>query len=107
MGLDVCLTKKMPTQVFESNITHNLIPMAQAAGIYRILWRPDEQGITIAAELVVPLIRGLRELKADPEYFKQLNPENGWGNYESFVKFVEEYLEACKQNSGAKVEVSR
>ena len=107
MSLDVWLTKRIPTRVYESNITHNLIPMAQAAGIYRLLWRPDELGITVAAELVASLTRGLQELKEDPDYFRQLNPESGWGNYEGLVRFVEEYLKACKQYPEAKVEVNR
>lgn len=95
------------TEVYSANITHNLNTMAEAAGIYKHLWRPDEIGIKQAWELVDPLEAGLEYLKADPEKFKAFNPPNGWGNYEGLIRFVESYLHACKQHPAATVEVSR
>lgn len=94
-------------EVYWSNITHNLNTMAGEAGIYKHLWRPDEIGITKAAELVEPLRAGLELLKSDPSRFKKFNPENGWGTYESLVSFVEKYLAACEENPAATVRVSR
>ena len=95
------------TGVYSANITHNLGKMADAAGIYKALWRPEEIGITKASELVTPLTEGLAKLKADPAYFEQFNASNGWGMYEHFVPFVEQYLEACKAHPNATVSVSR
>jgi len=94
-------------QVFQRNITHNLGRMASQAGIYEHLWRPEELSITTANELISPLEKGLRQLKEDPEHFKKNNPENGWGDYQGLLDFVEEYLEACKLYPDASVEVSR
>ena len=93
--------------VFEYNITHNLNTMADAAGIYHHLWRPEEIGITKAAQLIEPLEKGLALLIAEPEQFKVFNPPNGWGNYEEFVQFVRAYLEACKARPDAEVRASR
>ena len=107
MSLDVHLTKVMPTTVFSSNITHNLGQMAAAAGIYEALWRPEEIGITKAAQLIDPLWVGLFLLKSDPARFEKFNAPNGWAMYEHFVPFVEEYLKACKANPDAEVSVSR
>lgn len=107
MSLDVHLTKVMPTDVYWSNITHNLGEMAEEAGIYNALWRPDEIGITQAAQLIEPLQAGLSLLKSDPVRFKKFNASNGWGTYEHFVPFVEKYLEACQDNPDAEVSVSR
>jgi hypothetical protein len=107
MSLDVYLKVTMPTDVYSANITHNLGPMAQEAGIYMTLWCPDELGFTKAEELIGTLEEGLAKLKADPEHFKKFDAENGWGTYEHFVPFVEKYLEACKDNPEADVEVSR
>ena len=107
MSLDVTLTKVMPTTVFSSNITHNLGNMAKEAGIYEALWRPEEIGITKAAQLIEPLWVGLALLKFDPARFRKFNAPNGWGMYKNFVPFVEEYLEACKANPDAEVSVSR
>ncbi len=114
MSLDVYLTpkpcpccKRDFEPVFSRNITHNLNRMADAAGIYEVLWRPEEGGIKTAAQLVKPLTAGLETLKLHPDFFRKLNPENGWGEYEDLVEFATEYLEACKQNPECEVYVSR
>ena len=95
------------TRVYSANITHNLGDMADAAGIYKPLWRPEEIGIVKAGELIEPLSEGLAKLKAEPGRFKEFNVSNGWGLYEHFVPFVEQYLEACKAYPNATVSVSR
>src|SRR6266496_3980933 len=46
-------------ELYWRNITHNLNTMADAAGIYKHLWRPEELGITKAGELIAPLAAGL------------------------------------------------
>lgn len=107
MSLDVYLTRIQPTEVFWSNITHNLGSMADEAGIYQALWRPEEIGITRAEQLIEPLAKGLELLKAHPARFEALNPPNGWGDYEHFVSFVEKYLEACQEYPDADVRTSR
>lgn len=95
------------TLVYSGNITHNLNKMAEEAGIYDYLWRPDEKGISLASELIEPLARGLARLTADPETFKRHNPPNGWGDYGGLVAFVAEYLNACIRFPGASVSVWR
>lgn len=107
MSLDVYLTAVRPTTVHSENITHNLGRMAEEAGIYKQLWRPDEIGITTAKELIEPLAKGLELLKNEPERFTPLNPKNGWGDYENLVQFVTNYLHACRDNPDAEVSVSR
>jgi hypothetical protein len=91
--------------VYSANITHNLNKMAMAADIYKHLWAPEEIGITVAAQLIAPLSEGLARLKADPKHFKKFNPSNKWGDYEGLVKFVENYLAACKEDPDATVRV--
>jgi len=95
MSLDVYLNAVRPTTVYTRNITHNMGRMADAAGIYQHIWRPEELNIKTAGELIEPLTAGLARLKADPAHFSQFNPANGWGNYENLVEFVDEYLDAC------------
>lgn len=94
-------------EVYSANITHNLNTMADKAGIYKHLWRPDEIEISRAKDLIEPLTEGLNELKSNPEKYKQYNPENGWGTYEVLVEFVENYLNACHEYPDAGVEVCR
>ncbi len=107
MSLNVYLMRTQPTEVFSRNITHNLNAMAEAAGIYKHLWRPDEIGITKASQLIEPLRIGLAKLEADPEGFAKYNASNGWGMYNHFVPWVREYLQACEQYPDADVSVSR
>jgi len=94
-------------KVYSANITHNLNRMAEEAGIYKHLWRPEEIGISKAHQLVAPLRTGLAQLKGNPEEYKKFNPENGWGNYEGLVKFVEDYITACEKYPDADVRVWR
>lgn len=93
--------------VFEANITHNLAKMAENAGIYKYLWRPDEIKIDYAEQLISPLTIGLTLLESNPSYFRKFDPPNGWGTYDTLVSFVEEYLGACKRYPQAKISVSR
>lgn len=107
MSLDVYLMVTKPTEIFSENITHNLGKMAGAAGLYEALWRPEEIGITKAAQLIPILSEGYARLIKDPEEFKKLNPANGWGSYDGLVSFVRHYLDACINNPDADIEVSR
>ena len=107
MSLDVYLEVVRPCRIYSGNVTHNLGKMADAAGIYQALWRPEELGISKAEQLIPLLQAGLALLKARPAKFKKFNPENGWGTYDGFVKFVEEYLAACGENQEAAVRVWR
>jgi hypothetical protein len=107
MSLDVTLTAVRPTEVYSANITHNLGLMAEEAGIYQPLWRPEELGIKTAAGLIEPLRAGLALLEQDPERFRAFNSPNGWGLYEHFVPFVRDYLNACEANPDAVVTVGR
>lgn len=110
MSLDFYLEYEVDgneVEVFWRNITHNIGKMADKAGIYYALWRPEEKGWKIASDVVPTLEKGLKKLKEKPEYFEKFNSENGWGMYEHFVPFVEEVLEACKKYPNAKIIISR
>lgn len=93
--------------VFDKNITHNLVQMANKAGVYYALWRPEEKGWKHAGDIVPALEKGLKKLLDKPEVFKKMNPDNGWGSYENLVSFVESTLEACKEYPLSIITVSR
>lgn len=103
----VAVSAEKTNEVYSANITHNLGAMADEAGIYKHLWRPDEIGVTKAGQLVEPLRTGLALMKSDPPRFEKHNAKNGWGLYEHFVPWVEKYLAACEENPTADVRVSR
>lgn len=93
--------------VFGKNITHNLGEMADKAGIYYALWRPEEKGWDKAIDIVPVLEKGLDKLKKKPDYYKKFDSPNGWGTYKHFVSFVEEVLENCKKYPNAAIYASR
>ena len=93
--------------LYDANITHNLGNMADKAGIYQALWRPEEIGAKYAKDIIDIVEKGLADLKARPEYFEQFNSPNGWGMYEHFVPFVSDYLDALKKYQDAEIGVSR
>ena len=107
MSLDISLSVVKRTYVFDINITHNLGQMAEVAGIYKHLWRPEELGIRRAGELVEPLKAGLALLKSDPERFKAYDAKNGWGIYDDFISWLEDYIVACEKYSDAEIEISK
>lgn len=96
-----------PAPFFTANITHNLAHLAREAGIYEIVWRSPENGITRAEHLLGPLSAGLARLKADEGYFRALSIPNGWGSFDAFITFLEEYLAACRDAPEARVDVWR
>jgi len=93
--------------LYHANITHNLNSMAEEAGIYGITWRPEENGIERAAQLIEPLADGIARMKSDPDRFRRFNPENGWGSYDAFIPWLESYLSACREHPDALVTASR
>ncbi len=96
------------TVLYHANVTHNLTAMAHAAGLYACLWRPDEEGLTLAADLLTPLREGLERLLAlDAAARETHTPRNGWGTYAQLVEFVAAYLDACSRHPESRVEVSR
>lgn len=112
MSLDVCLEvlKRMvdkdgnlipgepeECRVFEANITHNLSKMADRVGVYGVCWRPEENGVETAADMIPVLAQGLDALKDfSRETLQELEPGNGWGTYDDLVDFVAAYLVACR-----------
>lgn len=94
-------------EVFSWNCTHNLARMADKAGLYLALWKPEELDYRVAHDLIDPLRNGLARLKGNREHYEQYNPDNGWGSYDALVEFVQEYLTACRKHPTATIEVSR
>lgn len=106
MSLDVSLIQDSVC-VYDANITHNLNKMADVAGIYEILWRPDESGFEKAKDIVSKLEAGLIKLVLYKSEYEKYNPTNGWGSYEGFVTFCADYLQACRDYPESEIHVSR
>ena len=83
MSLDVSLYVG-DDRVFDANITHNLTTMADKAGIYGPVWRPEEVGIVVASQLIEPLRKGIDTAMADPAMRSSLicmcNSDRKWAS---------------------------
>jgi len=111
MGLDFSIESKCShcghIEYESFNITHNLGRMAAEAGVYKCLWRPEENGYDLTSEVVPILKEGIRLLEHDPEHFRALGSPNGWGTYDDFLRFLQSVLTACEINPDFVIKVSR
>lgn len=73
------------------NYTHNINPMIREAGDPG--WWKSLSGLTgtEGRELLERVIKGL---EADPERFRAMNPDNGWGDYDSLLTVLHEMRDA-------------
>lgn len=108
MSLGVDLVDKCPhcgkEDVVEitSGITYNLMPIFRAAG-----WE-DSDYDDYTGERMLPIATAtLMRLRERPEYFRTLNPPNGWGTYEDALWFFERLVDACRQAPNYKIVFSR
>jgi len=106
MSLDVYLEDETGEDFYSRNITHNLTTMAEAAGIYYCLWRPEDCDIIYARQLIEPLEKGVALLATQKARFEKFNAPNGWGLWEHFLPFCADYLQACRDHPDALVRVS-
>ena len=102
-----CPTCKRGEVVYERNITHNLGSMAKEAGIYDVLWRPEESGVKRAADMIPALEAGIAAMEADPARFRAMSPTNLWGTYDGLLDFARRALGNARAFPDAEVEASR
>lgn len=112
MGLTISLNKECPhcqheEEIFDTNITHNLIPMAVEAHIYEVMWRPEENGIAKAYQMIEPLRNALELMATDPERFEKLTPSNKWGSRMGLMAAMQDLLNACVKHPDASVKADR
>ena len=108
MSLGICLECNCcKSELYETNITHNLNKMAHEVDLYYCLWRPEEKNIKKAVQLIKPLKKGIELMKNNPGKYKKYDATNGWGTYDQFLPWLEELLKACEMYPDARIRVSR
>ncbi|MCE6988150.1 hypothetical protein [Dyadobacter sp. CY323] len=105
MGLKVYL-QDGEKQIDIRGTTHNNRELAMQVGVYDVLWKWKEKNIITGADLIKPVSKGLAELAADPDKYKNLDNPNGWGTYDNFVAFLEELFTQCVLHPEARVEIT-
>ena len=103
MSLSVYLSE----QVYESNITHNLNKMAKEAGVYRVLWYPEEEGIIYAGQLIEPLEKAIEDMELRPDHYKTFDSPNGWGLYVNLLPWLIRLLDACREYPDSRFNISK
>ena len=116
MSWDAYLTNDRGHEEGEWNYTHNCNGMANA-----VLYDGYDETLTTAEEVLgigrgrpsqtwwreldglsgpegaALLDRIITGLEADPERFRAMNPENGWGDFDSFLKVLTEMRSAVPE----------
>jgi hypothetical protein len=97
MSWDVTVEpENMDFELFEANVTYNVGRMLRRAGIHPRLMdgmKPD-----IAVEVIGNAVSVMVENR---EYFRQFEPDNGWGTVETTLKALTElyhYLQKCPEH---------
>ena len=117
MSLDVYIKskKKEEDREWVANITHNMNKMAQRIFVsenketlYDYVWRPEELYKEIYTnEMKNVLTKGICIMISKRKSLLRYEPGNGWGSYDSFLKFLIEYKKACEDHPGYIIEASR
>lgn len=111
MSLDLYLLEK-GEEKFWRNITHNLGKMADeividGVSLYKLLWRPDENGFKHAKEEIKLLKKAIDYMIEEKEELIKFNPENGWGSYDGLLEFTIDFYNSCKKYPESEIEASR
>lgn len=84
------------------NMTNNVAPMWRAAGA------PVHDFHGELAHICLPVLRdAIAKMQADPDTFRAMNPENGWGSYEGCLAFLRELADDFEAHPRATVVVGR
>lgn len=59
-----------------------------------------------ASDLIPILTKGLEEMQSNPGKYKEMNPSNGWGDYQGAMQFLFNIKDACERLPETRVDVS-
>lgn len=104
MSLDFSVYAMKETEVIWKNITGNVAPMWDKAGIYDDLYNSDGKR---AEDVICNLQAGLQRMKDDPMEYEKLNPENSWGSYSGAIEWLEELISEMEQCPNGIISISK
>jgi len=78
--------------------------IAKDAGVFDVLYFPGRHGIHFAKDIIDHLQAGVDFIANNPNGFYELDKKHGWGLVAEFVKYIEEYIAACKLYPDYKIE---
>ena len=95
MSYDIYLTHKDTPSSEIGNMTCNVAPMYNKA-FNEESWSKYLNGKK-GRECQSRLIEAIGRMKLQPEEYKKLEPDNGWGSYKGALEFLNEILSACEE----------
>lgn len=118
MSLSVYIYSNIPgsdnnEECWSANITHNLGKMARkipvgSTSLYMAVWRPEEiLKSTTTNVMLTFLVKGINYMVSHRKELLPFEPDNGWGTYDGFIKFLLDYKNACEDNPDCLIEVYR
>lgn len=85
------------------NYTANVFPM----------WVKALNGMSLreyhhapCSEAAGPLADGVARMEAEPDAYREMNPANGWGDYEGALRYLRDLAEACAAHPKCRIRVS-
>ncbi len=100
-------------EYWSANITHNLGIMARqipvgSTSLYMAVWRPEEIFRYPTTNVMLTfLVKGINYMVCHRKELLPYEPDNGWGTYDGFMKFLLDYKQACEDNPDCLIEVYR
>lgn len=102
MSYDINVRRYCP-DILDINYTFNVSPM------FRLALGGDgiKQLNNLGREECIELLEsGIKHMEQNPEIYKKLNPENGWGNYEGALNVLSQILDALQSDEESYVYIS-
>lgn len=90
---------------YDVNYTSNVVPMWRKA-------MPETDGLaglddSVAMDVEVYLRLGIERMEKDPATYREMNPENGWGDFDTQLQMLMDFRSACLKHPSDIVKVSR
>lgn len=103
MSLDIYITAKRETEIYESNVTYNLAKM-----YYKCI--DKEKGFKkldgMNCKEALPIVENaIRDMLVNADEYRKLNPKNGWGSYEGLLETLQGIRKCCQKNFDGKISV--
>jgi hypothetical protein len=101
MSYDIIVRKYCPS-ILDINYTFNVSPM------FRLALGGDgiKQLNNLSRDECIELLQdGIKHMEQNPEIYKKLNPENGWGDYEGALDVLVKTLEALQHSEDTYVNI--
>ncbi len=101
-SLKIFTGKKMTNVVCCGNCTYNLGNMFKKALGFNF---SDLNGKR-AGDVLSKLQLSIKDMRDNPDEYKEYNPDNGWGTYEGAFEYLVRIAEACENHPDATISIS-